>query len=138
MLARVASPGKRISRNAAIGLPTMPPDAKSAIAARVALASLIALAMLALAWETVLAPVKPGGSWLALKALPLVVLLPGALRGRVRSLQWLSLLLPFYVAEGIVRGFSERGRHAVVAWAAAFVATVAFVALLAWLRGMRR
>ena len=35
-----------------------------------ACASLVALIFLCLAWEIFLAPLKPGGSWLALKALP--------------------------------------------------------------------
>ncbi|MEY3883932.1 MAG: hypothetical protein RLZZ379_1210 [Pseudomonadota bacterium] len=35
--------------------------------------SLIALILLCLAWETVLAPFKPGGSLLILKSLPLLI-----------------------------------------------------------------
>lgn len=107
-------------------------------AARLAIAGVIALALLAFAWEMVLAPLRPGGSWLALKALPLAVLVPAASKGNLRALQWLSLLLPFYLAEGVVRGFTESGRHALVAWTAAAAATISFVALLAWLRAMRR
>lgn len=107
-------------------------------AARLAIAGVIALAFLAFAWEMVLAPLRPGGSWLALKALPLAVLVPAASKGKLRALQWLSLLLPFYLAEGVVRGFTEGGRHALVAWTAAALATISFVALLAWVRAMRR
>jgi uncharacterized membrane protein len=106
-------------------------------AARFALAGLVALALVALLWEWILAPLRPGGSWLALKALPLALLVPSALRGSRRTLQWLSLLLPFYLAEGIVRGFSEAGRHAFVAWTAAAVAAATFVAVLAWIRAER-
>jgi uncharacterized membrane protein len=104
---------------------------------RLALAGLVALALLAVLWEWVLAPLRPGGSWLALKALPLALLIPAALRGRRRALQWLSLLLPFYLAEAIVRGWSEAGRHSLVAWVAAAIAAGTFLALLAWLRGTR-
>ena len=43
-------------------------------------ASLIALILLCAAWELWLAPVRPGGSWLALKALLLAWPLPGVLR----------------------------------------------------------
>jgi uncharacterized membrane protein len=110
----------------------MPPRAS-----RFALAGLVALAVVSLLWEWLLAPLRPGGSWLILKALPLLVLLPAALRGTRRALQWLSLLLPFYLAEGIVRGFSESGRHAFVAWVAAAIAAATFVALLAWVRETR-
>ena len=107
------------------------------LSSRAALAGTIALAVLALLWELLLAPLRPGGSWLALKALPLAVLVPGALRQRRRALQWLSLLLPFYVAEGIVRGFSESGRHALVAWVAAAIGIATFWAALAALRVKR-
>ena len=107
-------------------------------AARFAALGLIALVLLCLLWELLLAPLRPGGSWLALKALPLALLVPSALRGTRRALQWLSLMLPFYVAEGVVRGVTESGRHALVAWVAAVVAAATFVALLAWVRSSRR
>jgi uncharacterized membrane protein len=102
--------------------------------ARIASLGLIALVLFCLLWELLLAPLRPGGSWLALKALPLALLAPAALRGTRRALQWLSLLLPFYIAEGVVRGFTESGRHALVAWVAAAIAGATFVALLAWVR----
>jgi uncharacterized membrane protein len=106
-------------------------------AARIASLGLIALVLFCLLWELLLAPLRPGGSWLALKVLPLALLVPSALRGTRRALQWLSLLLPFYVAEGVVRGFTESGRHALVAWVAAAIAAATFVALLAWVRSGR-
>jgi uncharacterized membrane protein len=106
-------------------------------AARIASLGLIALVLFCLLWELLLAPLRPDGSWLALKALPLALLVPSALRGTRRALQWLSLLLPFYVAEGVVRGFTESGRHALVAWVAAAIAAATFVALLAWVRSSR-
>ena len=106
-------------------------------AARIASVGLIALVLYCLLWELLLAPLRPGGSWLALKALPLALLVPSALRGTRRALQWLSLLLPFYVAEGIVRGVTESGRHALVAWVAAAIAMATFVAVLAWVRSGR-
>lgn len=103
-------------------------------AARVAVIGLLALVLVCLLWETILAPLRPGGSWLVLKAVPLALLIPAAARGTRKALQWLSLLLPFYLAEGIVRGWSESGRHAVVAWVAAAVAAATFGAILLWIR----
>ena len=94
----------------------------------------MALALLELLWELLLAPLGPSGSWLALKALPLAILAPGVMRGERRPRQWLALLLPFYMAEALARAFSESGRHAFVATAAFAVASVAFVALLGWFR----
>ena len=65
--------------------------------------SLIALAAFCLAWELWLAPLRPGGSTLAAKALPLLAPLFGILRGKRYTHQWTSLLALAYVAEGLVR-----------------------------------
>jgi uncharacterized membrane protein len=104
---------------------------------RVAVAAVAALLLLECLWELWLAPLKPGGSWLALKALPLALIWPGLARGVRKSRQWLALLLPLYVAEAIVRALSETGRHSLVAWAATVLAVVAFVAVLATFRATR-
>lgn len=72
-------------------------------------ASLIALIVLCVAWELSLAPLRPGGSYLALKALPLVLPLAGILDGRRRTYQWSSMLVLAYLAEGVVRAWSESG-----------------------------
>jgi uncharacterized membrane protein len=85
-------------------------------------------------WELVLAPLGGHASWLALKAVPIAILLPGAARGARAPRQWLALLLPFYAAEGLVRAFAESGRHALVAATTCAVASVTFIALLAWFR----
>jgi uncharacterized membrane protein len=103
-------------------------------AARLAVAGTVALFLTLVLWELVLAPLRPGGSWLAVKALPIGFLLPALLRRSRRAMQWLSLLLPLYFAEGLVRGWSEQGRHAMVAWVAAAIALAVFVAVLASLR----
>ena len=91
--------------------------------------------MLLVLWETALAPLRPGSAWLALKALPLALLLPGMARGARRARQWLALLLPWYFAEGLVRALTEQGRHAACAAVAAGLAAVTFLAVL---RGFRR
>jgi uncharacterized membrane protein len=70
--------------------------------------------------------------------LPLAALLPGTARGARAPRQWLAMLLPFYGAEALVRASAESGRHALVAATACGVATVTFVALLAWFRGAAR
>ena len=105
---------------------------------RLAVAAVAALALLEVLWELWLAPVRQGGSWLALKALPLALMWPALARGSVRARQAMTLLLPLYFAEGVVRGISEAGRHALLAWTAAGIAAIAFVALLAAFRRDRR
>ena len=96
-----------------------------------------ALVLFLILWETVLAPMRSGGSWMVLKALPLALVWPGIARGRVRPRQIASLLLPFYFAEAIVRAVTEPGRHAVVAGFAAALCLAAFVALLRSFRNGR-
>jgi len=78
-----------------------------------AIASLVALIVLGLAWELWLAPT--GRGTLALKVLPLTFALPGLLRNRLYTYRWLSLLVWLYVTEGLVRATSERGAAAVLA-----------------------
>ena len=77
-------------------------------ARRVAVASLLALIALCLAWELWLAPLRPGGSWLALKALPLCIPLAGFLKNRMYTYRWVSLLVWLYFTEGVVRAWSDR------------------------------
>jgi len=74
---------------------------------RLASASLLALILLCVAWETVLAPIRPGGSWLFLKALPLAFPLRGILRGNLYTFQWASMLVLLYLMEGVVRAMSD-------------------------------
>ena len=69
--------------------------------------SLLALIVLCLGWELMWAPLRPGGSWLALKALPLCLPLAGLLRHRMYTYRWLSLLIWLYFLEGAVRATSE-------------------------------
>jgi uncharacterized membrane protein len=72
-----------------------------------AVVSLLVLIALCLAWEIWLAPLKPGGSWLSLKALPLLAPLFGLLHGRRYTFQWTPFLALAYFTEGVVRGWSE-------------------------------
>jgi uncharacterized membrane protein len=74
-----------------------------------ACATLVALIALCLAWELWLAPLRPGGSLIALKALPLALPLGGILGGRRYTYQWSSMLILAYFAEGVTRAWSETG-----------------------------
>ena len=75
-------------------------------------ASLIALIFLCVAWELWLAPLRPGGSWLVLKALPLLLPLMGILKGRRYTYQWASMLVLAYFTEGVARAWSDSGLSA--------------------------
>jgi uncharacterized membrane protein len=54
-----------------------------------------------------LAPIRPGGSLLALKVLPLVLPLAGVLKNRMYTYRWLSLFVWIYFTEGVVRAWSD-------------------------------
>ncbi len=107
------------------------------VSARISVAALVALTLLEVLWEAALAP-TPGARWLAVKALPLAILVPGVARGVRKPRQWLALLVPFYVADALVRALTESGRHAVVAALAATLAGITFFAVLVWFRAERR
>ena len=77
-------------------------------ARRVAVVTLLALIALCLSWELFLAPLRPGGSWLALKALPLCIPLAGFLKNRMYTYRWVSLMIWLYFTEGVVRAWSDR------------------------------
>lgn len=72
-----------------------------------AIASLVALFILCLAWELWLAPT--GRGTLAIKALPLLVPLPGLWRNRMYTYRWVSLMVWLYFTEGVVRATSDQG-----------------------------
>lgn len=78
-------------------------------------ASLLALILLCLAWEAVLAPLKPGGSLLIFKAVPLLLPLFGILRGQRYTYQWASMLILLYFIEGVVRAWADSGVSATLA-----------------------
>lgn len=97
---------------------------------RLAAVSLIALLALCLAWELWLAPLRPGGSMLALKALPLLPPLRGILRGCRYTHQWTSLMVLLYLAEGTTRSLSDHGTSRLLAMAETILALLLFVGCL--------
>jgi uncharacterized membrane protein len=96
----------------------------------IASASLIALIFLCVAWELWLAPIRPGGSWLVLKALPLLLPLMGILKGRRYTYQWAPMLVLAYFSEGVVRAWSEKGLSAWLAGAEVVLSVVFFFAAI--------
>lgn len=99
-----------------------------------AAASLIALIALCLAWELWIAPLRPGGSWLVLKVLPLLVPLFGILRQRRYTHQWASLLIQLYLLEGLTRAASDNGAMQWLAAIEVALALVFFVAVVTFAR----
>jgi uncharacterized membrane protein len=90
-----------------MNLSLSPPGNAVAATRWLAAGSLLALIVLCLAWELVLAPLRPGGSWLALKALPLCIPLAGILKNRMYTYRWVSLVIWLYFIEGVVRAWGD-------------------------------
>jgi uncharacterized membrane protein len=103
----------------------------------VASATLVALILLGLAWELWLAPLRPGGSLLALKVLPLVFPLRGILEGRRYTYQWSSMLILAYFTEGVTRAWSDRGASQALAGIEVALSLVFFAAAVAFARTTR-
>ena len=102
-----------------------------------AAASLVALIALCLAWELALAPLRPGGSLVALKALPLALPLPGILAGRRYTYQWSSLLILAYFAEGVMRAWGDAGIARTLALGEVFLSVAFFAATVSYARVTR-
>ena len=94
---------------------TRRPDPAVALTRWLAAGSLLGLIVLGLAWELWLAPLRPGGSWLVIKVLPLCFPLAGLLRNRMYTYRWVSLMVWIYFTEGVVRAYSDRGLSAKLA-----------------------
>jgi uncharacterized membrane protein len=99
--------------------------------------SLLALIFLCLAWELKLAPITTGGSWLALKCLPLLLPLRGILKAHRYTYQWTSMLILLYLTEGIVRATSDRGLSQWLAGVEIALALVFFAATIGFVRATR-
>jgi uncharacterized membrane protein len=104
---------------------------------RLAVATWIALGLLLVAWEWLLAPVRPGGSWLVLKVVPLLLPLPSMLRGNKDAMQWALLIVLIYLVEATVRMF-EPAPYGLLALAELALVCVFFGAAVVYLRPFKQ
>lgn len=100
--------------------------------------SLIALIFLCLAWEGFLAPLKPNGSLLTLKAVPLLVPLFGILKGNRYTYQWAGMFILFYFTEGAVRAWSDHGLSAKLAMFEVLLSVIFFICAIFYARLTRK
>jgi uncharacterized membrane protein len=96
-----------------------------------AVASVLALIALCLAWELWLAPLLPGRWWVALKAVPLVFPLAGLLKYRLYTYRWTSLLVWLYMLEGLTRVASDPAPARWLALAEIILSLLLFAACIA-------
>ena len=93
-----------------------------------AVSSLLGLILVGLAWELWLAPLRPGGSWWAIKVLPLCLPLAGLLKHRMYTYRWVSLLVWLYFTEGAVRAWGDKWPSNGLALLQVILCTTLFVA----------
>lgn len=104
------------------------------LAWNIAISSLVALVFLCLAWELWLAPIRPGGSLLALKAVPLLAPLFGILHGRRYTFQWSSMFILAYFIEGVMRGWGDSGVSRQLALGETALSLAYFVSVVTYAR----
>lgn len=112
--------------------PAATPDTFTQRSRAAALAGLVLLIALGLAWELWLAPT--GSGTLAIKVLPLVLCAAGLLRHRMSTFRWLALLLWLYFMEGVVRATSESGTGQVLAIVEVLLCLWLFTACTVYIR----
>lgn len=103
----------------------------------IATASFVALFVLCVAWEWFIAPLRPGGSWMALKGLPLLLAIPGIWKAKNYTMQWASMLILIYMTEGLVRLF-ETGANFWMALLETALSLIGFIALLMYLKPLKQ
>ncbi|HEZ6259212.1 TPA: DUF2069 domain-containing protein [Neisseria meningitidis] len=96
--------------------------------------SLIALIILSLSWELWIAPLRPGGSWLALKALPLCLPLSGILKKNIYTYQYSSMLVLIYFAEAVMRLFDAYPAEQICAALSAALSICFFISCLSFVK----
>ena len=99
--------------------------------------SWFALVVLCILWESILAPIKPGGSWAVIKVIPLLFALKGIWQGRSYTMQWASMLIMLYFIEGVTR-LNDIGLSAYLAGAEVALSLTSYIALLAYLKPLKK
>jgi uncharacterized membrane protein len=86
-----------------------------------------------------LAPLRPGGSWMVLKVLPLLLPLRGVIKRDIYTLQWSSMLILIYLTEGLVRATSDRvSLSATLGWIEVTLVCVYFFSTVLFLKPYKK
>ena len=102
-----------------------------------ATAAFVDLFILCICWEGFISPLRPGGSWLMLKGIPLLFAIPGLWKGKVYTMQWASMLILLYILEGLTR-ILETGANFWMALLETVLATIGFISLLMYLKPIKQ
>lgn len=95
------------------------------------------LILFCIAWEWFLAPLRPGGSWMILKIIPLALTMKGLYRADNYTMQACSMVILLYVTEALVR-FSDPGINPSLAGIELALSLIIFTTLLKHLRPLKK
>ena len=104
---------------------------------RTAFISMILLVLLSISWEWLLAPLRPGGSWLVLKAIPIILCLRGLYLADNYTMQASSMLILLYFAEGLVR-LNDPWPNLILSIIEITLCIIIFISLLIHLRPLKK
>jgi len=97
--------------------------------------SLWLLFLLCIAWELFLSPLRPGGTLLFLKALPLAFAFRGVAKGSIYTMQWTAMLVLLYMMEGVMRAMSDPpGVGILLAWFEIVFSVIFFFSAIFYVR----
>lgn len=103
----------------------------------IAVAGTLSLLSLGVLWELWLAPLRPGGSFLVLKVVPLLFPLPGLFAGRRYTFQWAAMLMLAYFTEGVVRAWSDLGPSQYLGMLEIVLSVIAYTAMVIYCKRTR-
>ncbi len=106
-------------------------------AQKLAFISAVCLCLLCIAWELVLSPLRPQGSWMALKFIPLGLMLPGLYQGKNYQSQATSMIILLYFLEGFARLF-EPGLNWILASIELILSSLIFYGVLKHLGPLKK
>ena len=106
-------------------------------AQKLAFISAVCLCLLCIAWELVLSPLRPQGSWMALKFIPLGLMLPGLYQGKNYQSQATSMIILLYFLEGFARLF-EPGLNWILASIELILSSLIFYGVLKHLAPLKK
>ena len=104
---------------------------------KLAFVGAVLLCLLCIAWEWFISPLRPNGSWMALKFIPLGLMLPGLYRGKNYQSQATSMIILLYFLEGSARLF-EPGLNWIMASLEVILSGVIFYAVLMHLGPLKK
>ncbi len=97
----------------------------------------VILCTLCIAWEWFLVPLRPHGSLMVLKCLPLVIFLPGLFRGSNYHMQAVSMVILLYFFEGFAR-LLDPGLNLILAIIEILLSCVIFFSILKYLAPLKK